>query len=82
MVAAWEEVTGVRKRVVMRVSTDRGGSFGPVQVLSEGTKAENPAVAIHESGVLAVAWTEHAWPNNRIVLQQGALKRTQPAASR
>lgn len=82
VVAAWEEVTGVRKRVVMRVSTDRGGSFGPVQVLSEGTKAENPAVAIHESGVLAVAWTEHAWPNNRIVLQQGALKRTQPAASR
>jgi hypothetical protein len=74
VVAVWEEVTGVRKRAVMRVSLDRGQSFGPVQALSEGAKAETPTVAIHESGALAISWTEHAWPSNRIVLQQGSLK--------
>lgn len=82
VVAAWEEVTGVRKRVVMRVSADRGQTFGPVLTLSEGAKAENPTVAVHESGALAVAWTEHAWPHNRIVLQQGTLMITQPVAPR
>ena len=73
VVAVWEEVTGVRKRVVMRVSTDRGASFGPVQSLSEGAKAETPTVAIHENGGVAVSWTEHAWPNNRIKVQMGRL---------
>ena len=82
VLAVWEEVTGVRKRVVMRASADRGQTFGPVLTLSEGAKAENPTVAVHESGAMVVAWTEHAWPNNRIVLQQGALNITQPAASR
>jgi hypothetical protein len=73
VVAVWEEVTGVRKRAVMRVSLDRGRSFAPVQALSTGAKAETPTVAIHDSGVVAVSWTEHAWPNNRIVLQHGRL---------
>ena len=71
--AVWEEVTGVRKRVVLRISKDRGASFEPVQVLSEGAKAETPTVAVHEKGAVAVAWTEHAWPNNRIVLQRDQL---------
>jgi hypothetical protein len=74
VVAVWEEVTGVRKHAVVRVSLDRGRSFGPVQALSEGAKAETPAVAIQKSGAVAISWTEHAWPNNRIVLQQGWLK--------
>jgi hypothetical protein len=73
VVAVWEEVTGVRKRAVMRVSLDRGRSFGPVQALSAGAKAETPTVAIHDSGAVAMSWTEHAWPNNRIVLQHGRL---------
>jgi hypothetical protein len=73
VIAVWEEVTGVRKRTVMRVSRDRGQTFGPVQTLSEGATAEYPTVAIHESGAVALAWTEHAWPNNRIVVQLGHL---------
>jgi hypothetical protein len=73
VVAVWEEVTGVRKRVAMRISADRGQNFGPVQTLSEGAKAENPTVAVHESGAVAISWTEHAWPNNRIVIQTGML---------
>ena len=78
VVAVWEEVTGVRKRAVMRVSIDRGRSFGPMRTLSEGAKAEYPTVAVHDNGAVAVSWTEHAWPHNRIVLQQGRLNRDQP----
>ncbi len=71
VVAVWEEVTGVRKRVVLRVSFDRGKTFGPVLALSAGTKAEHPTVAIHPAGTFAVAWTEHAFPTNKIVVQEG-----------
>ncbi len=73
VVAVWEEVTGVRKRVVMRLSMDRGANFGPVQALSQGSKAETPTVAIHENGAVGISWSEHSWPNNRIMLQQGQL---------
>jgi hypothetical protein len=73
VVAVWEEITGVRKRTVMRVSMDRGSSFGPVHTLSEGAKAESPTVAIHRDGTVALSWTEHAWPNNRIMFQRGRL---------
>jgi BNR repeat-like domain len=73
VVAVWEEVTGVRKRTVMRVSLDRGRTFGPVQALSEGAKAEMPTVAIHQNGTVALAWSEHAWPHNRLIVQVGTL---------
>lgn len=71
VLAVWEEVTGVRKRVVMRVSTDRGRTFGPEQTLSDGTKAEHPTVALHPNGSVAIGWMEHAFPHNRIVVRQG-----------
>jgi hypothetical protein len=71
VVAVWEEVTGVRKRVAMRVSLDRGRTFGPRQILSDGSKAENPTAAVHPNGTVAIGWTEHAFPNNKIVVQQG-----------
>ncbi|MFO0774706.1 MAG: sialidase family protein [Nitrospiraceae bacterium] len=69
VVTVWEEVTGVRKRVVARVSADRGRTFGPMVTLSTGAKAEHPTVAVHANGRVAIVWTEHAFPNNRIVLQ-------------
>jgi hypothetical protein len=75
VVAVWEEVTGVRKRVVTRVSEDRGSTFGPVSTLSGGSKAEHPTVAIHDSGKVAIGWTEHAFPHNKIIVQQGQLHR-------
>lgn len=77
VVAVWEEVTGVRKRVVMRVSDDRGQTFGSMQTLSRGSKAEHPTVAIHDSGKVALGWTEHAFPHNRIIVQQGQLPRVE-----
>lgn len=76
--AVWEEVTGVRKRVVLRVSFDRGKTFGPVIPLSAGAKAEHPTVAIHPSGRLALAWTEHAFPTNKIVVQEGRVDLSKP----
>lgn len=76
VVAVWEEITGVRKRAVMRVSMDRGQHFGPLQVLSTGAKAEYPTVAIHDNGAVAMSWTEFAFPMNRILLQQGTLTLT------
>jgi hypothetical protein len=78
VVVVWEEVTGVRKRVVMRVSLDRGRSFSPDRALSAGAKSETPTVAIHDSGAFAVSWTEHAWPNNRIMVQHGRLAPPRP----
>lgn len=74
LLAVWEEVTGVRKRVVMRVSADRGRTFGPEQTLSDGTKAEHPTVAVHPNGAVAVGWMEHAFPHNRIVVRQGRVQ--------
>lgn len=82
VIAVWEEVTGVRKRAVMRLSLDRGRSFGPVQALSDGAKAEAPTVAVHPNGTVALAWSEQAWPNNRLVVKMGKLGPTpgkQPA---
>jgi hypothetical protein len=71
VVVVWEEVTGVRKRVVMRTSVDRGMTFGPRQVLSDSSKAENPTAAVHSDGTVAIGWTEHQFPNNKVVMQQG-----------
>jgi hypothetical protein len=71
VVAVWEEITGVRKRVVMRVSTDQGKTFGMVQPISGQAKAQNPTVAIHDSGAVAFSWHEHEWPNNRLMVRWG-----------
>ncbi len=73
VIAVWEEATGVRKRVVMRVSEDRGRTFGPVVTLSEGAKAEHPTVVVQNDGRMAVSWVEHQFPQNRIVVRLGRL---------
>lgn len=73
VVAVWEEITGVRKRTVMRVSMDRGQHFGQLQPLSRSTHAAHPSVAIHDNGAVALSWTEFAFPMNQILLQQGTL---------
>jgi hypothetical protein len=75
IVAVWEEITGVRKRIVMRVSTDRGETFGAVRPVSGQAKAQNPTAAIHESGTVAISWNEHEWPHNRVVVRWGRLDR-------
>lgn len=73
VVAVWEELTGVRKETVMRISMDRGRSFGPLKKLSTAAKAEHPTVAIDRSGRVALSWIEHTFPMNRLLVQQGQL---------
>jgi hypothetical protein len=73
VVAVWEELTGVRKETVMRISMDRGRSFGPLKRLSTAAKAEHPTVAIDRNGGVALSWAEHTFPMNRLLLQQGQL---------
>jgi hypothetical protein len=48
-------------------------------MLSDGSKAEHPTAAVHPDGTVAIAWTEHQFPNNKIVMQRGRfnLKETQ-----
>lgn len=75
VVAVWEEITGVRKRVVTRISTDRGKTFGKVQAVSGQAKAQNPTAAIHENGTVAIGWNEHEWPHNRVVVRWGRFGR-------
>jgi hypothetical protein len=71
VLVVWEAVTGVRQRVVMRTSVDRGMTYTPVQTLTDGAKAYNPAVSINNKGGVAIAWNERVFPNNLIVLQTG-----------
>ena len=78
VLTVWEEITGVRQRVVMRASKDRWASFAPVQTLSEGPKATNPAVSINDAGMMAISWNERIFPNNLIILQTGILQGVEP----
>ncbi|WP_447599683.1 sialidase family protein [Nitrospira sp. Nam80] len=75
IMAVWEDITGVRKRIVMRVSTDRGKTFGAVRPVSGQAKAQNPTAAMHENGTVAISWNEHEWPHNRVVVRWGRLDR-------
>lgn len=82
VIIAWEEVTGVRKRVVMRASADRGATFSPARTLSTGPRGSNPAVAIGASGLVAVAWNDRAFPNDQTVVQIGTLRQTMDKGAR
>jgi hypothetical protein len=61
---------------MMRLSTDRGRSFGPLKKLSTAAKAEHPTVAIDRSGRVTLRWTEHLFPMNRLLVQRGQLDLT------
>jgi hypothetical protein len=78
VLVVWEEMTGVRKGVVMRASMDRGANFSPVQALSEGAKEFNPAISINEAGRFAVSWNATSFPNSMIMLQTGTVPVSKP----
>ena len=52
MVVVWEDATAVRRRILLRASTDGGRTLGPVQVLSRAIKAYMPDVAVLPDGRL------------------------------
>lgn len=69
-VVVWEEATAVRRRVLARVSTDGGRTFGPERALSEEIKAWAPDLAIAPGGGFVVAWHEERYPQVKAVVQR------------
>jgi hypothetical protein len=57
LLVIWEELSPVRREIVISYSLNRGLSFSPPQKLNE-KKAKNPAVAVNTHGQAIVAWQE------------------------
>lgn len=68
VVVVWEEQSPVRREVVMSYSLDRGQAFSKPQKLNE-KKGQNPAVALNDQGLAAVAWVEQVMPGRKTVVQ-------------
>lgn len=79
VVAVWEELSPVRREVVVSYSLDRGRTFSAPQKINE-KKGEMPTIAVSPTGQFLLAWKEHAMPNHRIVLQRIALPELLPVA--
>jgi hypothetical protein len=69
VVIVWEEATAVRRRVLLRYSTDGGRTLGAPQALSQAIKAYAPDVALAPSGDFVVAWHEEQFPVLKTVTQ-------------
>lgn len=67
LVAVWEELSPVRREVVMSYSLDRGMTFSRPVKLNE-RKGESPAVSVNQSGQFVLAWKEHVMPAHRLVV--------------
>ena len=65
----WEEATAVRRRVLLRYSTDGGRKLSAPQTLSQAIKAYAPDVAVTPSGDFVVAWHEEQSPVFKTVTQ-------------
>lgn len=61
-VVVWEDSTAVRRRVLLRSTTDGGRTFSPVQSLSSALKAYAPDVAVSPTGGFIVVWHEEQFP--------------------
>lgn len=68
VVVVWEEQSPVRREVVMSYSLDRGQTWSQPQKLNE-KKGQSPAISVNQSGLVVLAWLEHAMPSHRFVLQ-------------
>jgi hypothetical protein len=69
VVIVWEEATAVRRRVLLRYSTDGGRTLSAPQALSQAIKAYAPDVAAAPGGDFVVAWHEEQFPALRTVTQ-------------
>jgi hypothetical protein len=79
VVAIWEELSPVRREVVVSYSMDRGQTFSTPHKVNE-KKGETPTVAVNATGQFVLAWKEHAMPSHRIVLQRMILPEPSPVA--
>ena len=69
VVAVWEELSPVRREVVVSHSLDRGQTFSTPYKVNE-KKGETPTVTVSPTGQFMLAWKEHAMPAHRMVLQR------------
>jgi hypothetical protein len=69
VVAIWEELSPVRREVVVSHSLDRGQTFSTPYKVNE-KKGETPTVAVSSTGQFMLAWKEHAMPAHRMILQR------------
>jgi len=69
VVIVWEEATAVRRRVLLRYSTDGGRTLSAPQTLSQAIKAYAPDVAAAPNGDFVVAWHEEQFPALKTVTQ-------------
>jgi hypothetical protein len=68
-VIVWEDATAVRRRILLRATTDGGKTLGPVRSLSQAIKAYSPDVKVAPSGDFLVAWHEEQFPVLKTVVQ-------------
>ncbi len=68
-VMVWEDSTAVRRRVLLRYTTDRGKTFSPVHTLSQAIKAYAPDVTAEPDGDFVVSWHEEQFPVTKTIVQ-------------
>jgi hypothetical protein len=67
--AVWDEQTGERRAIVIRLRASGGRGFGPARVLNQGGSGLNPFVAGLERGFL-VAWPEGSGSTSVITVRR------------
>lgn len=69
VVILWEDATAVRRRILVRYSTDGGRTLSPVRVLSTVLKAYAPDITVSGPGEFVAVWHEGHFPLTKTVLQ-------------
>jgi hypothetical protein len=65
----WEDATAVRRRVLLRYTTDGGRTLSRVHTLSSAIKAWGPDITAGRDGNFVVAWHEERFPSVTTVVQ-------------
>jgi hypothetical protein len=68
-VVVWEDATAVRRRVLLRYTTDGGATLSPIHTLSQAIKAYAPDVAVSPTGDFVVVWHEEQFPAIKTIVQ-------------
>ena len=68
-VIVWEDSTAVRRRILLRYTTDGGRTLSPIHTLSTAIKAWEPDIAVGRDGSFMVAWHEEQFPSVKTVVQ-------------
>ena len=68
-VVVWEDATAVRRRVLLRYTTDGGATLSPMHTLSQAIKAYAPDIAVSPTGDFIVVWHEEQFPALKTIIQ-------------